>query len=159
MSLTTRERGGYTRGGGGGLFTEFYGSWFGHWVKSIQIRSFFSVRIFLYSDWTQKITDQKKLRIWTLFMRWCHMRNVLYKVNLKKPVKANTRLVITSSTAFSHSLSSYSSNTFLSNNSNKKSRVPHWKNCLPQLQYVIYLFCTVLHHITHILSCLNLFWE
>ena len=78
------------------------------------------------------------------------MRNVFYKVNLKKPAKANTRLIITSSTAFSNSLSSYSSNTSLSNNSNKKSRVP-------QLQYVIYLFCTVLHHITHILSRLSLF--
>ena len=28
---------------------------------------FFLVRIFLYSEWIQENTDQKKLRIWTLF--------------------------------------------------------------------------------------------
>ena len=30
---------------------------------------FFMVRIFLYSDWIQENTDQKKLRIWTIFRR------------------------------------------------------------------------------------------
>ena len=59
------------------------------WVKNFPIRSFFLVRIFLYSDWIRRFkcpntelflirifmysvriqenTDQKKLRIWTLF--------------------------------------------------------------------------------------------
>ena len=31
---------------------------------------FFMVCIILYSDWTQEDTDQKKLRIWTLFTQW-----------------------------------------------------------------------------------------
>ena len=31
---------------------------------------FFLVRIFLYSNWIQEITEQKKLRIWTFFMQW-----------------------------------------------------------------------------------------
>ena len=39
---------------------------FYHCVKRVQVRSFL-VRIFLYSDWIQENTDQKKLRIWTLF--------------------------------------------------------------------------------------------
>ena len=30
----------------------------------------FLVRIFLYSDWIQENTDQKQLRIWTLFTQW-----------------------------------------------------------------------------------------
>ena len=68
------------------------------------------------------------------------VRNVLYKVNSKKPV-TNTRLIIslTSSTASSNSLSSYSSNTSLSNNSNKKCKVCNGKNCLPQLCYLFVL--------------------
>ena len=31
---------------------------------------FFLVRIFLYSDWIQENTDQKKLHIWALFIQW-----------------------------------------------------------------------------------------
>ena len=41
-----------------------------HCVKSVQIRSFFLVRVFLHSDWIRtdtEYTDHKKLRIWTLF--------------------------------------------------------------------------------------------
>ena len=38
-----------------------------HCVKSVQIRSFFLVRIFLFSVRIQENTDQKKLPIWTLF--------------------------------------------------------------------------------------------
>ena len=30
----------------------------------------FLFRIFLYSDWIQENTDQKSLRIWTLFTQW-----------------------------------------------------------------------------------------
>ena len=30
----------------------------------------FLVRIFLYSDWIQKIADQQKIRIWTFFTHW-----------------------------------------------------------------------------------------
>ena len=47
-----------------------------HCVKSIQFRSFqqntefFLVRIFLYSVRIQENTDQKKLRIWTIFTQW-----------------------------------------------------------------------------------------
>ena len=57
-----------------------------HCVKSVQIRSFFLVRIFPHSDWIRKDTlylsvfglnagktDQKKLRIWTLFTQWWSM--------------------------------------------------------------------------------------
>ena len=39
----------------------------GHCMKSVQIQTFFLVRIFLYSDWIQENMDQKKLPIWTLF--------------------------------------------------------------------------------------------
>ena len=35
-------------------------------VKSVQIQSFFVVRIFLYSVRIQENTDQKKLRFWAL---------------------------------------------------------------------------------------------
>ena len=38
-----------------------------HCVKSVQIRSFFLFRICLYSVRMRINTDQKKLRIWTLF--------------------------------------------------------------------------------------------
>ena len=41
-----------------------------HYVKSVQIRKFILVRIFLYLDWKEENADQKKLRIWTLFMQW-----------------------------------------------------------------------------------------
>ena len=52
-----------------------------HCVKSVQIQSFlwsvffcirteYGVWIFLYSVRIQKNMDQKKLRIWTLFMQW-----------------------------------------------------------------------------------------
>ena len=34
-----------------------------HMVKSVQIRSFFAVCIFMYSHWIQKNPDHKKLRI------------------------------------------------------------------------------------------------
>ena len=34
------------------------------------ITEFFLVRIFLYSDWIQENTEQKKLCIWTLFTKW-----------------------------------------------------------------------------------------
>ena len=37
-----------------------------HCVKSVQMLSFFLVRIFLYSDWILENKDQKKLRIWTV---------------------------------------------------------------------------------------------
>ena len=47
---------------------------------------FFQVRIFLYLDWiqrftvqTQETTDQKKLRIWTLFMQCYGSQNVSSK--------------------------------------------------------------------------------
>ena len=42
----------------------------GHCMKSVQIQTFFLVRIFLYSDWIQENMDQKKLSIWTLFTQW-----------------------------------------------------------------------------------------
>ena len=42
---------------------------------------FFMVRIFLYSDWIQENTDQKKLRIWTIFRR--RMRGWLKLKRLK----------------------------------------------------------------------------
>ena len=35
-------------------------------MKSVQINFLFLVRIFLYLDWIQENTDQKKLPIWTL---------------------------------------------------------------------------------------------
>ena len=38
-----------------------------HCVKSVQIRSFFFVRIFPYLDW---IWTRTKLRIWILFTQW-----------------------------------------------------------------------------------------
>ena len=41
-----------------------------HYVKSVQIRKSILVRIFLYLDWKEENADQKKLRIWTLFMQW-----------------------------------------------------------------------------------------
>ena len=37
----------------------------------------FLVRIFLYLDWIQENTEQKKLRIWTLLTQW----NVFLEVN------------------------------------------------------------------------------
>ena len=40
-----------------------------HSVKNFKMRSFFLVRIFLYSVRIQENTDQKKLRIWTVFSR------------------------------------------------------------------------------------------
>ena len=44
---------------------------------------FFLVRIFLYSDWIQENTDQKKLRIWTLFTQ-CIIYKVHYNEGLHK---------------------------------------------------------------------------
>ena len=35
-----------------------------------QNTEFFLVRIFMYSDWIRENTDQRKLRIWTLFTIW-----------------------------------------------------------------------------------------
>ena len=56
----------------------------GYCVKSVQIRNFFLLCIFPHSDWSispirnispysirmRENTDQKKLRIWTLFTQW-----------------------------------------------------------------------------------------
>ena len=75
-----------------------------HCVKSVQIRSFFLVRIFLYSYWiwdwlrkspysvqTQETADQKKLSIWTLFTQWwLHtwertLSNIVWKLSYCSP--------------------------------------------------------------------------
>ena len=45
-------------------------------VKSVQIRSFFLARIFLYLVRIQENTDQEKLRIWTLFTQ-CTLRALI----------------------------------------------------------------------------------
>ena len=68
-----------------------------HCVKSVQIRIFFLVYIFLYLDWIlrftskspysvriQENTHQKKLRIWTLFTQWELSANLQYRND--KPV-------------------------------------------------------------------------
>ena len=39
---------------------------------------FFLARIFPYSDWKRENTDQKKLRIWTLFRQW--LENVAFSL-------------------------------------------------------------------------------
>ena len=41
-----------------------------HYVKSIRMRSFFLVRIFLYLVLLRENTDQKKIRIWIRFTQW-----------------------------------------------------------------------------------------
>ena len=41
---------------------------------------FFLVRIFLYSDWIQENTDQKQLRIWTLFTQCLHFTNKILEL-------------------------------------------------------------------------------
>ena len=41
-----------------------------HCVKGVQIRSFFLVGTFPFSVRMGENTDQKKLRIWTLFTQW-----------------------------------------------------------------------------------------
>ena len=46
-------------------------------LKSVQIRSFFLVRILLYSARIQENMDQEKLRIWTLFTQ-CTLRALIY---------------------------------------------------------------------------------
>ena len=51
--------------------------------KSVQIRSFFLVRIFLYSDRIHENTDQKKLRIWTDIFQSKSMDWFLYDRNLR----------------------------------------------------------------------------
>ena len=38
---------------------------------------FFLVSIFLHSDWINENTDQKELRIWTLFTQWFSQKNSL----------------------------------------------------------------------------------
>ena len=52
-------------------------------VKSVQLE-FFLVRFFLYSDWIQKNTDQKKLRIWTLFTQCWNVLFDLRNISLHK---------------------------------------------------------------------------
>ena len=44
-------------------------------------REFFLVRIFLYLDWMQENTDQKKLRIWTLVTQ-CDSNNWIRNVKM-----------------------------------------------------------------------------
>ena len=43
---------------------------------------FFLVRIFLYLDWIQENTDQKKLRIWTFFTQCIHYSSSTYLINM-----------------------------------------------------------------------------
>ena len=45
---------------------------------------FFQVRIFLYSVQRQENTDQKKLRIWTLFTHWDHQILKFYEKFIAK---------------------------------------------------------------------------
>ena len=45
---------------------------------------FFLVRIFLYLFWMQENTDQKKLRIWTLFTQWRKLRQKKRKFEKSK---------------------------------------------------------------------------
>ena len=54
-----------------------------HCVKSVQIRSFFLVRIFLCLDWIQQSMDQKKLRIWTHFSQWSFCLLTAYREEWK----------------------------------------------------------------------------
>ena len=43
-------------------------------------KEFFLIRIFLFSNWIQENTDQKKLRIWTLFTRcWSYQRATKFR--------------------------------------------------------------------------------
>ena len=59
---------------------------FKQWVKWVQIRSFFLVRIFPHSDWIRRFspysvrmrenTDQKKLLIWKLFTQYSRRINI-----------------------------------------------------------------------------------
>ena len=37
---------------------------------------FYLVRIFLYLDWIQENTDQKKLHIWTHFTQWIFLKSI-----------------------------------------------------------------------------------
>ena len=55
-----------------------------HCVKSVQIPSFFLVRISAYSYWVQENTDQKKLRIWTLLTQ-C----IVFSLKMRDEVKVN----------------------------------------------------------------------
>ena len=41
---------------------------------------FFLVRIFLYLDWMQENTDQKKLHIWRLFTQWFSFKIQVFQV-------------------------------------------------------------------------------
>ena len=43
---------------------------------------FFPIHIFLYSDWIQENTDQKKLRIWTLCEKWTPFLATVYSLTL-----------------------------------------------------------------------------
>ena len=43
---------------------------------------FFMARIFLYSDWIQENTDQKKFRIWTLFTQSQHFPFLVFETML-----------------------------------------------------------------------------
>ena len=52
-----------------------------HLRKMCSNTEVFLVRIFLYSDWIQKNTDQKKLRIWTLFTQWSALNFMFSKVS------------------------------------------------------------------------------
>ena len=62
--------------------------WYNEWLKgfsnNLPLREkcpnteLFLVRIFLFSDWIQENTDQKKLRIWTLFTQ-CSYKLVSYE--------------------------------------------------------------------------------
>ena len=53
-----------------------------YWYYSLREKcpntEFFLVRIFLYSDWIQENTDQKKLHIWTLFAQWKEIKEITY---------------------------------------------------------------------------------
>ena len=51
----------------------------------------FLVRLFLYSDWIQENKDQKKLRIWTLFMQYV-LLDESHKPKQKDPAIVNVLL-------------------------------------------------------------------
>ena len=67
-------------------FISYHEMFCGHCVKSVQMQSFFLVRFFLYSDWIQENTNQKKLRIWALFRQWESLHEVWFYASYPKPV-------------------------------------------------------------------------
>ena len=56
------------------IFWPFQTTKFSSFKRSLREKcpnaEFFLVYIFLYSDWIQENTDEKKLRIWALFTQW-----------------------------------------------------------------------------------------